>query len=142
MALDPEQHLQHIGRDANRIRSFRKGAIHRLSHPPIGISAQGITLGRIEHLDPALQADCPLLDQILKGEAHPAVLFGDGDAHPHVSCHQSVSCPLACSPYWPRRRVRAARPIQPRSNLLAPEQLLRLVWDRIPAEIGQHGADH
>ena len=86
-----EQQLDHVGRDADRLGRVDQRPLDRLLDPVAGVGAEpGADVG-VEALDGPEQAEVPLLDQVLQGQALADVAAGDVDDQPEVGPDHPVA---------------------------------------------------
>ncbi len=93
LPLDPGQfvdHFDHVDGDADGPRLVGHGAGDRLADPPRGVGGELVTLGVVELLDRADQAQVALLDQVQEEHAAAGVALGQRDHQAEVGLQQVV----------------------------------------------------
>ena len=77
-------HLDHVGRNVDRLDGIDERPLDPLFDPPGGIGAEAATGIGIEPFDRADQADVAFLDQILERQTPVHIVFGDVDDQPKI----------------------------------------------------------
>jgi hypothetical protein len=93
-----------VDRDADGPRLVRHGTRDRLPDPPGGVGGELVTLGVVELLDRADQAEIALLDQVQEQHAAAHVPFGDRHHEPQVRLDEALFGPGALPDELPEFR--------------------------------------
>ena len=84
-------HLDHVGRDVDRLHAVDQGALDRLLDPPARVRAEAAAVLRIEAFDGFEQADVSFLDQVRQLQAAVDVVLGDVDDQAQVRAHHALA---------------------------------------------------
>ena len=87
-------HFHHVGRNSNCAGLISHSTGNGLANPPGGIGGELITLGVVELLHSANQAEVTFLNQIQEGHTAPGVALSQGNYQAQVRFQEVVLCAL------------------------------------------------
>ena len=85
------EQLDHVGRNADRLRRVDQGPLDRLLDPIAGIGREPRADGRVEAFHGAEQAQVSLFDEVLQAESLAGIAAGDIDHQPQVGADHAVA---------------------------------------------------
>src|ERR687897_2620493 len=85
--------VPHMHRNPDRTTLVRDGTLHGLPYPPGGVGGEPPAPVGVELLHGLHQADVALLDEVLEGQSHPAVLLGHANHEPQVLLDEPLPGP-------------------------------------------------